>query len=331
VLRDGAAFARTAIRIAVRHGWDEQGATAPAYLALAIASFYWAELDAAAEHLARAAGASRRSQERTTRCLIDLLQALLLARTDIGEAARMAHTVRNNVGDWGLPESLASQSDVVEVALLAFGGEADRARETLDGGPPDGTLAEYDVLKARLALADGDPAEALRRLQPDLEGSPAVLHPASRIEARALAALAKHLLHDDQGALALLEEALTQAQPQGYRQPLLTIGSPLRELLKRRVRAGTAQRALAGDLIQALEQEDGFDGADHGRLLLDPLSEREETVLRYLPTLMSKAEIASELFVSVNTVKTHTKNIYRKLGVGTRTEAVRRAKSLNLV
>jgi LuxR family maltose regulon positive regulatory protein len=53
--------------------------------------------------------------------------------------------------------------------------------------------------------------------------------------------------------------------------------------------------------------------------------------LRYLPTAMSKAEIASELFVSVNTVKTHTKNIYRKLGVGTRTEAVRRARSLNLV
>ncbi len=53
--------------------------------------------------------------------------------------------------------------------------------------------------------------------------------------------------------------------------------------------------------------------------------------MRYLPTVMSKAEIASELFVSINTVKTHTKNIYRKLGVGTRTEAVRRAKHLNLV
>jgi LuxR family maltose regulon positive regulatory protein len=97
------------------------------------------------------------------------------------------------------------------------------------------------------------------------------------------------------------------------------------------VRAGTAHRALAGDLLQALEQLQGRTDADYHHLLLDPLSDREEAVLRYLPTLMSKAEIASELFVSVNTVKTHTKNIYRKLGVGTRTQAVRRAKSLNLV
>ena len=66
-------------------------------------------------------------------------------------------------------------------------------------------------------------------------------------------------------------------------------------------------------------------------MLLDPLSDREEAVLRYLPTVMSKAEIAAELFVSVNTVKTHTKNIYRKLGVATRNDAVRRAKQLNLV
>jgi LuxR family maltose regulon positive regulatory protein len=109
------------------------------------------------------------------------------------------------------------------------------------------------------------------------------------------------------------------------------VGAPLRDLLKRRVRAGTAQRALAGDLIGALEQQHGLAEDDYRHLLLDPLSGREEAVMRYLPTLMSKAEIASELFVSVNTVKTHTKNIYRKLGVGTRTEAVRRARSLHLV
>ena len=157
------------------------------------------------------------------------------------------------------------------------------------------------------------------------------MHPAGRIEALGLAAVSKHLLHDDEGALELVEQALTRAQPDGYRVPLLRIGSPLRDLLKRRIRAGTSQRALAGDLIQLLDEQRDVAGEDPRRLLLDPLSDREEAVLRYLPTVMSKAEIASELFVSVNTVKTHTKNIYRKLGVGTRTEAVRRAKTLNLV
>ena len=84
-------------------------------------------------------------------------------------------------------------------------------------------------------------------------------------------------------------------------------------------------------MIALLEDQRGPTGGDQRRVLLDPLSDREEAVLRYLPTVMSKAEIASELFVSINTVKTHTKNIYRKLGVSTRTEAVRRAKHLNLV
>jgi len=99
----------------------------------------------------------------------------------------------------------------------------------------------------------------------------------------------------------------------------------------RRLRAGTRRRTLAGEIIALIEQQCAESGDDPRRTLLEPLSQREEAVLRYLPTVLSKAEIASEMFVSINTVKTHTKNIYRKLGVGTRTEAVRRARHLNLV
>ena len=61
--------------------------------------------------------------------------------------------------------------------------------------------------------------------------------------------------------------------------------------------------------------------------MVEPLSPREQAVLRYLPTMMSNQEIASELFVSVNTVKTHLKAIYRKLDVADRREAVRRARA----
>ena len=63
----------------------------------------------------------------------------------------------------------------------------------------------------------------------------------------------------------------------------------------------------------------------------DPLSTRELTVLRYLPTLLSSTEIAAELFVTVNTVKSHLKSIYRKLEVSSRREAVQRARDLGLV
>ena len=66
-------------------------------------------------------------------------------------------------------------------------------------------------------------------------------------------------------------------------------------------------------------------------MLVEPLSPRERAVLRYLPTMMSNQEIAAELFVSVNTVKTHLKAIYRKLDVQDRREAVRRARAMKLL
>jgi LuxR family transcriptional regulator, maltose regulon positive regulatory protein len=331
-LRDAAGFGRAAVQIAVRNGWDEHACAASGFLALAIAHFNWAQPRSAQEHLASAARAARRSQSRTTDCLIRLFGALLDARADIPAAARVARAVRNDIDEWGLPRSLAAMAGFFEAVLLADAGHSARSRDALARGSMSSEAPLEDaIVRARLALADGDAAEALRHLRAASASESPAQHPACRIEALALAAVAKHLLHDDDGALELVEHALDRAQPEGFRLPLLVVGAPLLDLLKRRIRAGTAQRALAGEVIALLEERRGATGEDQRRLLLDPLSDREEAVLRYLPTVMSKAEIASELFVSINTVKTHTKNIYRKLGVGTRTDAVRRAKHLNLV
>jgi LuxR family maltose regulon positive regulatory protein len=68
-----------------------------------------------------------------------------------------------------------------------------------------------------------------------------------------------------------------------------------------------------------------------GTPLLEPLSDRELTVLRFLPTMMSNAEIASHLYVSVNTVKTHLKHVYRKLDVRDRRGCVKRGRELRLL
>jgi LuxR family maltose regulon positive regulatory protein len=92
---------------------------------------------------------------------------------------------------------------------------------------------------------------------------------------------------------------------------------------------GTAHRAMAGELLAA------FEDRDHERRsvapLLEPLSERECAILRYLPTTLSNREIAAELFVTTNTVKTHLRSIYRKLDVARRREAVERARDLRLL
>jgi LuxR family transcriptional regulator, maltose regulon positive regulatory protein len=156
------------------------------------------------------------------------------------------------------------------------------------------------------------------------EATPAAVQ-AWIVEALALDALADH-----DGAAASLERALELAEPGGLRWALVSFGRSLQPLLSRQLRRGTAHRSLVGELLDAL---DGSDGRSRPRapFVVEPLSPREQAVLRYLPTMMSNQEIASELFVSVNTVKTHLKAIYRKLDVPDRREAVRRARSLELL
>ncbi len=331
-LGEAVALGQSAVSLALRQGCDEHAAVAPAFLALAIAHLIRADLEGGVERLQRALSAARASQVRATRCLIELSRARVVARADVGEAIRIASTAGRNAESWKLPPVLVSSACFLEAVFAAQAGAHDHARAALSRGKVARRApVEFAVVSARLALAVGRPIDGLRHLQSERARNARAMHPATRIEAIALAAVCKHQLHDDAGALALVEQALELAQPEGYRSPLLTVGPSLRDLLRRRIRAGTAHRALAGELIERLDHDGRFPDIEAPALLLDPLSDREEAVLRYLPTAMSKAEIASELFVSVNTVKTHTKNIYRKLGVRTRTEAVRRAKSLNLV
>ena len=101
-------------------------------------------------------------------------------------------------------------------------------------------------------------------------------------------------------------------------------------LLRRQIRTGTAHRAIVGELLRRVRGPRRTSGATVAPLL-EPLSERECAILRYLPTTLSNREIAAELFVTTNTVKTHLRSIYRKLDVARRREAVERARDLRLL
>jgi len=100
-------------------------------------------------------------------------------------------------------------------------------------------------------------------------------------------------------------------------------------VLKRQVRHGTAHRAVVGELLDAFA--DRAPARHSVAPLLEPLSDREQAILRFLPTTLSNREIAAELFVTTNTVKTHLRSIYRKLDVARRREAVDRARDLRLL
>ncbi len=329
-LRDGAGLGRAALQIAARHGWDERPVALAPYLALSAVHLLWGDVAESGRLLDQAMAANRHSTDATA-TLVRLLNALRVGAQDPAQGARIARSTRIAIDGSPLPRTLSAAAGLVESLLLLETGDSQRAREALTDRLTATLPMEATVALARAALSEAEPAEALRLLRRPLEDTTSVQHTSTRIQALGLSSLAHSLLRRDTVALDLLERALAMSQPEGYRLPLVSVGAPLRPLLRRRIRAGTAHRSLAGELLLRL---DGSDSAEVGRgslVLLDPLSDREEAVLRYLPTVMSKAEIASELFVSVNTVKTHTKNIYRKLGVATRNDAVRRAKQLNLV
>jgi LuxR family maltose regulon positive regulatory protein len=97
------------------------------------------------------------------------------------------------------------------------------------------------------------------------------------------------------------------------RRPFLAEAGPLRPLLERRTETGTAVPEFALELLERTSAGSPADTTARHRLI-DPLTERERTVLRYLASTLSNAEIAAELYVSVSIVKTHQRAVYRNLG-----------------
>jgi LuxR family maltose regulon positive regulatory protein len=148
------------------------------------------------------------------------------------------------------------------------------------------------------------------------------------IELLVLQALAHHAGRDVPAALDALGRAVTLAEPEGYLRVFADEGSPMVALLKALARQGTAG-AYVRRLLAAVTRDEGPTPVRHG--LVEPLSERELDVLRLLGSDLDGPEIARELSVSLNTMRTHTKNIYAKLGVTSRRAAVRQAQELDLL
>jgi LuxR family maltose regulon positive regulatory protein len=182
---------------------------------------------------------------------------------------------------------------------------------------------------ARLQLAEGDASGAAATLASSLDGSAPggfLLVPA---EAWLLDALAGDALGDHDRAAASLERALSLAEQGGLRRSFLDAGAPARSLLARyRQRVPTSWSYL-DELLQA--SAESAQVAVPAPTLIEHLTEREHTVLHYLPSLMTYEEIAADLYVSLNTVKTHAYGIFRKLGVTGRRQAVRTARELHLI
>jgi LuxR family maltose regulon positive regulatory protein len=144
-----------------------------------------------------------------------------------------------------------------------------------------------------------------------------------------LEASARDALGDQGAAGRALERALDLAEPDGLLLPFLLYPAP--GLLERQARRRTAHAALVAEILGRLSGNRPAPPPAGPRLPIEPLSESELRVLRYLPTNLTGPEIAAELYVSHNTVKTHIHNLYAKLGTHRRAGAVARARDLGLL
>ena len=208
---------------------------------------------------------------------------------------------------------------LVDRALVAVG-----VLEAVDPGGrviPLGGPLERRVLRARHAWHERDAREVLEAAaaDPDTGG-----HPRTGIERAALVALAADQHGDHERTVRELRAALSAGDATRIRAPLRLLAADLAAPLTTHHEALAPHQALALDLV------------DRARVspappFVEPLTEHEVMVLRHLPSLMSNQEIADGMHVSVNTVKTHLKALYRKLGVTSRREAVQQGRALELL
>ncbi|MEU8618556.1 LuxR C-terminal-related transcriptional regulator [Streptomyces sp. NPDC048623] len=255
---------------------------------------------------------------------------LLLAQGRVRAALATAEQVVPAAED--SPWAQTHAALVVSAARLAE-GDPEAAAEALRAVAGDQPVVRVGA--ARVHLAAGDPAEALRLLD-GLPGRGA--GPAVSVRAALLRARAAKLDGDLDAVHRLLGRALREAGPEQLRRPFLEAGpwiapflatAPLRMLATGWLVTGATAGARP-EPPRGLTGPTGLTGPPV-EPLLEPLSARERDVLSRLARTMSTEEIAADLYVSVNTVKTHLKSAYRKLSVHRRNDAVRRARDLGLL
>ena len=321
----------------------EQGGQLPivglAHYDLGRLSYEWNELDAAADFLGRGIEIVRRGG--SLEFEVGGYSALAFIKQAQGDASaaraalqRAAQLLENpDISPSTRLYNLASQ-----VAVALGQGDLDAASRVVERFPrleEAGSFPDYLLLmlaRARVLLAQGQQAAAAEHL--------AALHGMAShagwqsiaTQARALQALAAPT---SEQALAYVTEALTRAEPENYVRTFVDAGEPmvtlLEEMAEQGIAAGYARRLLTA--FSAREYGGIGKPLPHSQTpaLIESLSDRELDVLRLLADGQTNQEIARALCVSVNTVKTHLKNVYGKLGVSNRRKATASAREFGLI
>jgi LuxR family maltose regulon positive regulatory protein len=228
------------------------------------------------------------------------------------------------------PHLADAPTRAMQLIILVRLGEIDPAEHFLAGlNDQDREHGYIRIAEAALRLAQHDPSAAAAALAPVLNGSASVMPWIWLADAFLLEASTRDALGEPDAADRAVERALDLAERD--RALLWFLLHPVPGLLERHARQRTAHADLIAEITGLLAGNRPAPPTPRLRLPVEPLSESELRVLRYLPTNLTGPEIANELYVSPNTVKTHVRNLYAKLGTHRRAEAVTRARNLGLL
>ena len=320
-----------AIALAEQHGWGTEPVISPALVNLAGTLIWTGEFDEGERWLRRAARALETDTGPSMRLLLHMGTGMLMSgRRRQREALAEYRAAEQLQAQLEGAHALTRQITGFRLATQARLGQLSEARASL--AALDAELARCgEIVNARaaIALAEGDPAAALAALRDVLDGTAPAIGYMTVMDASLLAALAHRELGDQRAVVAAVERALALAEADRLVLPFAMTGT--RELLDAVPRHETAHAALLTGILDLMRGSTMSPDGQPSLAGTEQLSPSELRVLRYLPTNLSRPEIASELSVSVNTVNTHIRNIYAKLQARDRSSAVQRAREMRLL
>jgi LuxR family maltose regulon positive regulatory protein len=320
-----------AIAIAEANGWAADPIACTALASLALADAAQGRFEEGQQWLERAEHAMRAELDPASALLVHFVRGELRAGegrfADALEEYRAAERLQDVLAT---PHALTGPARVSIALTQLRMGDVTGARATVTSlTDRDHASGEARSALAALWIAEGDPRAAIEALTPVLDGTAAVVRVGTVISALVLDAVARDQLGDAVTAERDIERGLDLAEPDSLVFPFVVV--PARDLLERHPVHRTAHAALLADLLTVLRGSSLPARRPESAVLLEPLSESELRVLRFLPSNLSASEIAGQLYVSTSTVKTHMRHIYEKLDAHRRSEAVERARELGLL
>jgi LuxR family transcriptional regulator, maltose regulon positive regulatory protein len=323
--------ARQAIDLAERHGWSEDPIVGAAYLAMGGVLFAAGRFEESELWFERADRALRGTSDPDASVVLPTcLGALRFAQGRYIEAVAHLRDAERGCDALLASHYISTFATTWRLRAHIRLGDTGPAHLALaDQGAWAGHLAEWCSLAADLHLAEDSPRKAVDALAPIFGGSAAAFSTSLTIDALVLEAIARRRLGEAAECERALERALDLAERQGRAWTLL-IAPDLRPLLEQRARREPG-RTFVAEILDRVKTVATRSPMGTAARLHPTLTPRELTVLRFLPTNLSAAEIASTMFLSVHTVKMHMRHLYAKLDVHRRTDAVECARDAGLL